>query len=940
MYKSIKASLILCVLLSWNAFSQHELSFEVMVDESTQSLDVSQKIIYVNSSQDTLSEIRLLNWANSFSSKTTPLGERFNENFENSFHFELDKNRGRNIIESITNFKGDAFLWEFGKELDLIRLPLKQKLAPKDSLVINLKYNIKVPEDRFTRYGVSKNNDYKLRYWYIAPAVYRNHKWEDYSNKNVHDFFMEPSKFVINFHFPKEYQLVSDLDIDSQVTLSDKKIVRLVGDNRSQAPIYLDKTLGFRSVVTDQVEVLTDLRVRKVTPTVKALQIDRITQFLEEKLGPYPFKKLVISDADYRTSPVYGLNQLPDFISPFPNGFEMDMELLKTITRTYLKNTLAVNPREDFWLYGALQVYLMIEFVNEYYPNQKILGEISNYFIIRWSYASELEFNDQYPLLSLNAIRNNLQQPLNTPKDSLLKFNMQIGTEYHAGTGFQYLKDYIGSEPFNKSIKQYFESYLLQPSTPVDFKEILVLNTDKPIDWFFDNYVGSRKPIDFKIEAIEEVGDSLKVTVKNKRKNKMPVALYGLDKDKVRFKKWLPPFEDRITTTVPNDSLRKLSLDYEEKIPEINKRNNYKKVKGLFNRPLQFRIFKDLEDPKYNQLFMMPSYGFNIYDGLSIGAKFYNKTFLPKGLHYRLEPQYGLNSNTVVGSASINWTDRMEDGDLYQVRYGVAGTYRSYNTDLFFRRFSPFVIFAFRDHEDLRKNKKQFINVRNVTIDRDPDPNDPDQEPNYSVYNASYVYSDNNLIDFYRAKFDFQVSNRFSKLSTELEYRKLFLSNRQINVRFFAGIFLNNNTPRDDDFFSFALDRPTDYLFDYNYYGRSEDQGLFSQQLIIAEGGFKSQLQPAFANEWIMTTNVSTNIWKWIYLYGDAGWVKNRGQTANFVYDSGIRASLVMDYFELYFPLYSNLGWEPGLGNYDERIRFIVTLDLRTLFSLFTRKWY
>ena len=34
-------------------------------------------------------------------------------------------------------------------------------------------------------------------------------------------------------------------------------------------------------------------------------------------------------------------------------------------------------------------------------------------------------------------------------------------------------------------------------------------------------------------------------------------------------------------------------------------------------------------------------------------------------------------------------------------------------------------------------------------------------------------------------------------------------------------------------------------MFDYNYYGRSEDTGLFSQQLVIAEGGFKSQLKRA-----------------------------------------------------------------------------------------------
>jgi hypothetical protein len=45
------------------------------------------------------------------------------------------------------------------------------------------------------------------------------------------------------------------------------------------------------------------------------------------------------------------------------------------------------------------------------------------------------------------------------------------------------------------------------------------------------------------------------------------------------------------------------------------------------------------------------------------------------------------------------------------------------------------------------------------------------------------------------------------------------------------------------DFFSYAADRPTDYLFDYNYLGRSESTGLYSQQFILAEGGFKSKIK-------------------------------------------------------------------------------------------------
>jgi hypothetical protein len=159
-----------------------------------------------------------------------------------------------------------------------------------------------------------------------------------------------------------------------------------------------------------------------------------------------------------------------------------------------------------------------------------------------------------------------------------------------------------------------------------------------------------------------------------------------------------------------------------------------------------------------------------------------------------------------------------------------------------------------------------------------------------------------------------------------------------VNLRLYAGYFLYNNS--NSDYFNFALDRPTDYLFDYNYLGRSESTGLFSQQYIIAEGGFKSKLKNPFANQWITTANASFNVWNWVEIYGDLGFLKNKGSKELFVYDSGIRLNLVTDYFELYFPIYSNNGWEVSQPNYAEKIRFIVAFSPNTLISLFTRKWF
>lgn len=924
--------------MAFQAKAQHVINIDAKLNTVQRTLSIQQEITYKNTSTDTLHEIYFFDWANSFSSKTTPLAKRFAENYDSSFHFEKDGDRGRTALEKVYSNQNKPLQWQRGEAADILKIIPDIPLIPGETYTFNLEYTVKVPDDKFTRYGVNNINNYQLRYWYISPAVYDG-QWQTYSNKNTDDLFLTPSEFSISFEFPKSYFLTSDFDVVSETISEKTKTLNLYGSNRTSAVLYLEKRASFETIETDKIEIITNLQNSKVNPPVQALVIDRVVQFLNTKLGPYPFNKMVISETDYKTNPVYGLNQLPSFISPFPDGFEYDMEQLKTITRHYIKNTFALNSRKDYWLQDALQIYLMMEYVDAYYPKMKIIGNLSDWWVIRWAHAAELEFNDQYPILYLNMARANIHQSLTTSKDSLLKYNMNIANGYYGASGLRYLDDYLGDDILSSSIKGFYAENKLKPIKSTDFETFLSSRTELPINWFFKDFVNTRSTIDFKIKKVKKKGDSLEVFIKNSRKTNLPVSLYGLNKDEIVYSTWTAPIDSISSITIPATNIRKLALNYEGRIPEYNRRNNFKAVKGFLNKPLQFRLFQDVEDPNYTQFFFMPIFEYNLYDGVSTGIRLYNKTVLPKAVHYSLEPQFGFRSKTLVGSGSISYRQQMDQGNLYQMRYGFSGNYYSYDRGLFYRKFTPYMTFSFRN-PDLRDNEKQYINIRNVNVHRDENPNDPDQEPNYSVFNMQYVYSNPNLINYFRGAVDYEISSKFSKLSVDLEYRKLFLNNRQLNLRFFAGVFLFNDTREDEDFFSFALDRPNDYLFDYNYYGRSEDSGLFSQQLIIAEGGFKSQLEPAYANSWMTTVNASTNIWKWIYAYGDAGLVHNKARGTSAVFDTGVRLSLVADYFELYFPIYSSLGFEPSLPHYDEKVRFIVTLSPKTLLSLFTRRWY
>jgi len=186
--------------------------------------------------------------------------------------------------------------------------------------------------------------------------------------------------------------------------------------------------------------------------------------------------------------------------------------------------------------------------------------------------------------------------------------------------------------------------------------------------------------------------------------------------------------------------------------------------------------------------------------------------------------------------------------------------------------------------------------------------------------------------------FDLQLANSFSKLAIDFRYRKLTDTDRQYDFRAYFGTFLNNRT--NTDFFSFSLDRPSDYLFDYEFLGRSEESGFFSQQIIIAEGGFKSMFDNPYANQWMFTLNGSIGIWRWVEAYADAGFYKNKTFDPKFRYDSGIRFNFIHNFLEVYFPIQSSLGFEPTQSAYGSKIRFVLTIDPKRIINFVRRGFF
>ena len=399
-------------------------------------------------------------------------------------------------------------------------------------------------------------------------------------------------------------------------------------------------------------------------------------------------------------------------------------------------------------------------------------------------------------------------------------------------------------------------------------------------------------------------------------------------------------FKNKINKQFDNNNSYLDSLLEIKNIDHLNYYSETKSLKkSLKHKPFKIKLGKDIEDPNFNHVYITPIISYkNIYDGVNLGAEIHNKSIFKKEFNYKFKPLYSTNSKQLSGSAIIFNSKNVRNKDLFLVNYGMYANISSYDQNSLAKIYSPFINFNFRKSTNLRDNKRSSLSARFLKISHK---GEIITSPEYQIFNLKYTSLNPGLINHKKWFVDYQLSESFSKISFSYEFRKLYENNRELNVRVFTGYFIHNNNNQSNSYFNYSLDRPTDYLYDYNYYGRSENNGFFSQQIIMAEGGFKSKLINSSSNNFISTLNLSSTIWKNLLLYIDMGLLKTSlDDSFRFVYDTGIRLNIITDYFEIYFPIKSSNELELNSSKYNEKIRFLFTFEPDVLLGLFRRKWY
>ena len=841
------------------------MKIKVELDTLLNILKVDQQIELEESKKGKQDSIILIDWNNSFISKNTALAKSFAAEYNNKIHFAKEKERGFTAISSVKDSNNN--------ELDYYRLNGHEDIivVKLDSLdtTIKIKYAIKVPSSKFTGFGYTNSKDYYLQYWHLVPALNLDN-WTYYSNKNLND--IPSSKYNISsleIKTPNNYKITTELRETKSELSSGNSFKYSFWESKElyDPKIYIEKERSFNKIDGSELVFLENKNKESYNLNKSQLKesTKKVFDFLRKELNISNENKFIISDVDYNNNKIYDLNIISKILQVYPENFNYELQLLKVLLSKVLDNSLITNPRSEYWLKDGIQTYIMISYVEEFYPKISLAGSLSKFPGLKKLYASKLNYNDKYFLGILHMHRINNTQKLSIPKDSLLKFNERIANNYKSG--------------------------------------LLLYNLSTKIK---------------KLEFSNIVSNTLKMKNENS-------ALY---------------FKNKINKLFGNNNLYLDSLIDIENINHLKYYSKTTTLKGsLKHKPFKIKLAKDIEDPNFNHIYISPIISYkNIYDGVNLGAEIHNKSIFKREFNYKFKPLYSTNSKHLSGSAIIYNSKNIRNKDLFLVNYGMYANIISNNQNSLAKIYSSFVNFNFRKKINLRSNKRSSLGARFLKISHE---GEVITSPEYQIFNLKYTSLNPGLINHKKWFIDYQLSEKFSKISFSYEFRKLYENNRELNVRVFTGYFIHNNYNQANSYFNYSLDRPTDYLYDYNYYGRSENNGFFSQQIIMAEGGFKSKLINSNSNNFTSTINLSSTIWRNLLLYVDLGLLNNKESPQfRFVYDTGLRLNIIADYFEIYFPIKSSESFDLVNSNYEEKIRFLFTFEPDVLLGLFRRKWY
>ena len=497
---------------------QQNADYNIFVDVNakTNSYKGNQEIIYTNNSRDTLNKVFFHLYFNAFK-VGSDMAVRLKNGDDINTRFDVDISKLMPEEEGflkVNNLKQDNLSVETYVSDTILEVTLANPILPGNSSVFTMSFKGQVPitirrAGRDSPMGVK----FSMAQWYPKISEYDYEGWNTapYTGREFHGVWGD---FDVSIKIDEDY-IVAASGYLQESDPSNYKLGIKSGKKRIWnflAPKVHDFTWAADpDYIHDIYQGANGVQLNfyyKNDPEIienwKALQpvTAELLNFFNKNIGTYPYKQYSVvqgGDGGMEYSMLTLVNSGKDFV---PLVSVTSHEL----AHAWFQGVLATNEMNHEWMDEG---------------SASFFGDLAESFVLGSDFTNSIR-SSYGRYISLANSGQEMPQSTNANR---YKYNRAYeSTAYSKGFVFlSQLRYIIGLEAFNKTIKNYYNTYKFTHPLPNDFRRIAEQSSGILLNWYLTDWTQTTNKIDYAISQVEENKNKSIVTLE--RIGLMPMPL-------------------------------------------------------------------------------------------------------------------------------------------------------------------------------------------------------------------------------------------------------------------------------------------------------------------------------------------------------------------------------------------------------------------------------
>jgi len=952
-------------------YFQQEVNHKIRVTlvDSIHELNGFESVEYINNSPDTLRFLYFHLWPNAYSNNKTALAR---EIFARDGKGKLfDDKELMGFIDSL-DFKVDSHSvqWHLLPESpDICKIILNEPLTQGNTILITTPFHVKIPKGVTSRLG-HIGESYQITQWYPKPAVYDRNGWHQMPYLDQGEFYSEFGSYDVSITLPANYVVgaTGNLQNDEEkewldMLSADSPMMGIPGTAGGGFPLSSSrqKTLRFTEEHIHDFAWFADKRFHVLKGSVTlpesgrevitwAMFTDQEAQFwisaipylnnaisrFSEWLGDYPYDNFTAVQSalnagagmEYPGLTVIGLAKDP---------WRLEEVIIHEICHSWFYSAVGSDERTFPFMDESITSAYESRYMEERYPEKKLWEVVfGNRKLARLFHLTGLPVRLMQEIEWLVPARLNLEQPVNLAADDYNYENYSSIIYNKAAIGFNWLRVYLGDSLFDSVMTDYYRIWKNKHPGPEDLRDVFESRSDKDLSWFFDDFLGTTKRLDYKIVGLE----NNKLLIKNNGELDAPLLIAGLSGDSVVSVQWEDGFAGKKWINVPPGKYSEIRIDPDHKMTELFRLNNNIRKSGICRKsdPVQFRFLYTVDDPDSRQLIYIPVVDWNSTDGFMAGMAIHNGTLIPKRFKYLVIPFYSFRNQRLTGFGKVSFNVTPFDSFIRMATFSAEAEQFGAPGDQIYHKVRAGSDIGFRSGKTANHISHSIFGYYIAASDLSVA--EPDGETEMRSYlQAGYSVERKSTVNPFKMLLLLESGRSYQKASLEFNYRLSYNGkNNGLDSRFFAGTVLNNGNA--DPVYGFAAGGRSgreQYLYQGVFPDRfgTFPETFWSRQMTLSEGGLISPVNDSLGySRRIFSITLASSLPGKASLIPVKPFVNlllndhDSGTPAKSLLfcEAGLKAG-IWDLFEIYFPLIVSDNIEEITGSFRNRIRFVFRLD-------------